>query len=84
MHGFWWESIIAMSKKYTFRDIYVPLLAALSVFFLLLAVLSPRSVGDTAVAASKVEKRLERRMARLDWYAARPQSKLPSDMVVYT
>ena len=73
-----------MSKKYTFRDIYVPLLAALSVFFLLLAVLSPRSVGDTAVAASKVEKRLERRMARLDWYAARPQSKLPSDMVVYT
>ena len=73
-----------MSKKYSFRDIYVPALAVMSVVFLLLAVLSPRSIGDTRIAASKVEKRLERRMARLDWYTLHPQAKLPSDMVIYT
>ncbi|MBO4566447.1 MAG: hypothetical protein J5695_04400 [Bacteroidales bacterium] len=73
-----------MSKKYSFRDIYVPLLGILSVVFLLLAVLSPRSVGDTRIAANKVEKHLERRMAKLDWYVNHPQAKIPSDMVVYT
>ena len=73
-----------MSRKYSFRDIYVPLLAILSIVLFLIAVLSPRSVGDARVAAEKVEKRLERRMARLDWYISHPQAKLPEDMVIYT
>lgn len=59
-------------------------LAVLSAAALVLAVTVPRSVGDAASAARRIEHRLSRRMARLDWYAAHPQAKLPDDMVVYT
>ncbi|MBO4475242.1 MAG: HAMP domain-containing histidine kinase [Bacteroidales bacterium] len=73
-----------MSKKYTFKDYIIPVLVALSVILAVIAVLSPRSVGDTRASASKVERQLQRRMKTLDWYVSHPQAKLPSDMVVYT
>ena len=73
-----------MSKKLSFRDYIVPALVALSVLLMILAVLSPRSVGDTRTLAAKIEKRLQRRMQTLDRYIDRPQAKLPSDMVIYT
>ena len=73
-----------MSKKFRFLDIFVPVLLAVSAILLIIAVAVPRSVGDTRAAASKMEKRLERRMARLDRYIDHPQAKLPADMVIYT
>ncbi|MBR4826523.1 MAG: hypothetical protein IKZ91_01400 [Bacteroidales bacterium] len=73
-----------MSKKLTFRDILLPALVLASVVLLIWAVSSPRSVGDTAATAVKVEKHLSRRMKQLDRYIDRPQAKLPSDMVIYT
>lgn len=73
-----------MSRKVSLRDYIIPVLVAASALLVLFAVLSPRSVGDTRTVASKVEKRLQRRMAKLDWYIAHPQAKLPDDMVIYT
>lgn len=72
-----------MSRKLKIWDYIWIALAALSVFFLVLAVTTPRSVGDAASAAKKIEQRLGRRMAKLDWYAVHPQAKLPDDMVIY-
>ena len=73
-----------MNKKWSIRDSWAPVLLLLSVVLLVFAVATPRTVGDTGSAARKVERRLARRMARLDYFAARPQLKLPDDMVVYT
>ena len=72
-----------MNKKLCFNDILIPLLVLLSAVLLVVAVASPRSVGDTRDTARKVERRLERRMRQLDSYAARPDAKLPQDMVIY-
>lgn len=73
-----------MNRKWTIRDYIAPVLALISIVLLIFAVASPRTVGDTDSAARKVQKRLEWRMSRLDYYVAHPQQKLPSDMVVYT
>ena len=73
-----------MNRKRTIKDYLSPVLALLSIVLLVFAVATPRTVGDTASAARGVERRLERRMARLDWYASHPQQKLPDDMVIYT
>ena len=72
------------NRKPGITEVLVLVLAAAAALLLLLAVAAPRSVGDTRAAASRMEKRLERRMARLDWYTEHPAAKLPSDMVVYT
>lgn len=73
-----------MNSKPRITEVLVWVLAAAAALLLLVAVAAPRSVGDTRVAAARMEKRLERRMARLDWYSEHPSAKLPSDMVVYT
>ena len=73
-----------MNRKWFIRDALWPALLVLSVVLLIFAVATPRAVGDTDSAARKVERRLERRMAALDYYIARPQQKLPDDMVIYT
>ena len=73
-----------MSRKHTFKDYIIPALLALSIVLTVVAVLSPRSVGDTRTSASRVERLLQRRLTKLDWYVAHPQAKLPSDMVIYT
>ncbi len=72
-----------MSKK-TIKNYIVPVLVALSALLLVVAVLSPRAVGDTRSVASKVQRNLERRMEKLDWYAAHSDARLPDDMVIYT
>ena len=73
-----------MNKRWTIRDYIAPVLALVSIVLLVFAVASPRTVGDTDTAAGKLQKRLERRMSRLDYFVAHPQQKLPADMVVYT
>ncbi len=73
-----------MSRRLRTWDYVWIALAVLSAVSFVLAVTMPRSVGDAATAARKIEQRLSRRMARLDWYAAHPQAKLPEDMVIYT
>lgn len=73
-----------MSKKWSIRDYVWPGLLILSVVLLVFAVATPRAVGDTDSAARKVERRLQRRMAKLESYVSRPPQKLPSDMVIYT
>ena len=70
-----------MNKKV--KDLIVLLLALAGAFLLLFAVMSPRSIGDTALTAAKLQKRLEKRMNRLEWYIDHPQAKLPEDMVIY-
>ncbi|MBO4671389.1 MAG: hypothetical protein J5640_06070 [Bacteroidales bacterium] len=73
-----------MNKSRNIRDYILLVPALLSVVLLVFAVATPRAVGDTDSAARKVERRLTRRMARLDWYVQHPQQKLPGDMVIYT
>ena len=65
------------------RKFLAPGLAALSLVLLIIGVVSPYSVGDTRSTARRLERRLERRMAKLDYYIARPDAKLPDDMVIY-
>ncbi|MCH5173365.1 MAG: HAMP domain-containing protein [Bacteroidales bacterium] len=73
-----------MSRRIAIRSWIAPALIVASALLLLVAFAAPRSVADTAAAARKVEKRLSRRMARLDYFAAHPQAALPDDMVIYT
>ena len=81
------------SRRFKWRDYLSWGLLALSVVFLFFAVLAVGAPGDTGSAASRLERRLERRMAVLDGYARQALeedadewldlSELPSDMVVY-
>lgn len=73
-----------MSKRINIRDYIWAVLALLSAVLLIFAVATPRSLGDTSSEARKVQQRLSRRMARLEWFENHPQAKLPSDMVIYT
>ena len=73
-----------MNKKINIRNYIWVAFALLSAVLLIFAVASPRSLGDTASEARKVQRRLAARMARLDYYESRPQAKLPDDMVIYT
>jgi hypothetical protein len=73
-----------MNRRRNIRDYIWLVPAVLSIVLLVFAIATPRAVGDTDTAARKVERRLSRRMARLDWYIQHPQQKLPEDMVVYT
>jgi signal transduction histidine kinase len=72
-----------MNRRRNIRDHIWLALAVLSLVLMVFAVATPRAVGDTDSAARKVERRLSRRMARLDWYVQHPQQKLPEDMVIY-
>ena len=73
-----------MNKKPDIKGYIWVVLALLSAVLLVFAVSTPRSVGDTVSEARKVQKHLERRMDRLEWYKAHPQAELPEDMVIYT
>ena len=80
-------------KKYNWRDYLAWGLLLLSVFTLVWATAIDHSPGNTDQAARRVEKVLDRRMARLDSYMEKALDgnwtewmeldKLPSDMVVY-
>ena len=81
------------SGKFKWRDYLSWGLVALSVVFLFFAVLAVGNPGDTASAASRLERKLEKRMKALDGYARQAleddadrwldMSELPPDMVVY-
>jgi len=73
-----------MNRRLKIRDYIWAALALLSAVLLVFAIASPRSLGDTASEARKVQRRLARRMARLEYYESRPQARLPEDMVIYT
>ena len=73
-----------MNKRTLIWDYVWVVLAVISAVLLAFAVATPRSVGDTESEARKIERRLTRRMARLEYYETRPQAKLPDDMVIYT
>ena len=81
------------SGKFKWRDYLSWGLLSLSVVFLFFAVLVVGNPGDTDSAASRLERRLEKRMGILDGYARQALadgadkwldlSELPSDMVIY-
>ncbi len=73
-----------MNKRFNIRDYLWAVLALFSVVLIVVAVAMPRSIGDTAQEARKVQRRLAKRMARLESFETRPQAKLPDDMVIYT
>ena len=73
-----------MNRKFRIWDWIWVAFALLSVVLLAFAVATPRSVGDTSSEAVKIQRRLARRMARLEYYENRPQARLPEDMVIYT
>ncbi|MBQ9463546.1 MAG: hypothetical protein IJU68_07840 [Bacteroidales bacterium] len=73
-----------MNRKLRIRNYIWVVLALVSVVLLIFAVSTPRSVGDTASEARKVQRHLVRRMDRLDWYMSHTQARLPDDMVIYT
>ena len=73
-----------MNKRFDKWDIVWVALALFSALLLVFAVAMPRSIGDTVSEASKVQRRLARRMARLEYFENHPQAKLPDDMVIYT
>jgi len=81
------------SRRFKWRDYLSWGLLALSVLFLLFAVLVSGTPGDTEYAAARLEHKLQKRMKTLDSYAARALeddahewldlAELPPDMVVY-
>lgn len=73
-----------MNRKLAIRNLVWPVLAVLSAVMLAVAIATPRTVRDTSLAARKVQRRIERRMDRLDYLVAHPGARLPEDMVIYT
>ena len=73
-----------MNKRFNIKDYVWAVLALFSVVLLVFAVATPRSIGDTAQEARKVQRQLAKRMARLESFETRPQARLPEDMVIYT
>ncbi len=81
------------SRRFKWRDYLSWGLLALSVLFLLFALLVSRAPGDTEYAATRLEHKLQKRMKTLDSYAARALgddadewlelAELPPDMVIY-
>ena len=69
-----------MNRKFRIWDWIWVAFALLSAVLLAFAVATPRSVGDTASEAMKIQRRLAGRMSKLEYYENHPQSRLPEDM----
>lgn len=65
------------------KDLTAAVLAFASVTVLVVAISLSRMPGDTSMAASRVEKNVNRRVDLLDNLMSHPSEKVPSDMVIY-
>lgn len=70
-------------RKFKLIDILSAVLVLASALTLMLAINRNSSMGDSNDVASKVERRVQRRMDLLDRYIATENEALPYDMVVY-
>ncbi len=70
-------------RKSRFFDILSSMFLLVSAVLLVVALSTNRSALDTADAAQKLQRRLDRRIELLDRFLENETVKLPSDMVVY-
>lgn len=65
------------------KDLVAAVLAFASLTVLVVAISLFRTPGDTSMAASRVERNVNKRIDILDNLMAQPSGKVPSDMVIY-
>lgn len=70
-------------SEWNIKDKVAAALAAVSLLFVVFAMVLPHNAGGTDSAARRCERAVEKRMALLETYVERPGNPLPEDMVIY-